>query len=465
MLVVMWLAGILAAGIHVLIFCMESLWWTTPAVRARFRQTPEQAQATRLFAFNQGFYNLFLALGVFAGLVLVLAGHPVVGLTLAAWSCLSMLGAAVVLLASAPGMQRGALIQGVAPLLFLLLGLLMGCAPGRTQTGDAPPAVGSVTEQESHTTALLQAVSAVDDSVIWVSGHRATWVRTVDGGRTWVAGAMTGRDSTLQFRDVAAVSATTAYLLAAGPGEQSRIYKTTDAGQSWRLQFQNRDSAAFYDCFDFWDPTHGIAVSDAAHGKMIVIRTEDGEHWSAVAEDGMPAAVPQEGSPAAGGTCLIVGGRARAWFGTLPVARVYRSSDRGLHWSIATPPIVSGEAAGVATLAFRDERHGMALGGRLLKPDDRTDSVAAVTDDAGATWTRVSRPTFPGAVYGAAVVPNLRGFVVVAGPKGLDWTGNDGRLWTNLSNAAYWAVGCTVHDACWAAGPGGRITRVTFGPP
>jgi putative membrane protein len=124
MQVVMWLAGILAAVIHVMIFCMESLWWTTPKVRARFRQLPEQAQATKLFAFNQGFYNLFLGLGVFAGLTLVLAGHPVSGLTLVTWSCLSMLGAAIVLAASAPQMHRGALIQGTAPLLFLLLGLV-----------------------------------------------------------------------------------------------------------------------------------------------------------------------------------------------------------------------------------------------------------------------------------------------------------------------------------------------------
>lgn len=124
MLVVMWIAGILAGVIHVMIFCMESLWWTTPKVRARFRQRPEQAEATKLFAFNQGFYNLFLGLGVFAGLTLVLAGHPVSGLTLATWSCLSMLGAAIVLAASAPQMQRGALIQGTAPLLFLLLAIV-----------------------------------------------------------------------------------------------------------------------------------------------------------------------------------------------------------------------------------------------------------------------------------------------------------------------------------------------------
>jgi putative membrane protein len=124
MLVVMWLAAILAGLVHVLIFCMESLWWTTPSVRARFRQPPEQAQATKLFAFNQGFYNLFLAIGVFAGLALVVAGHHVSGWTLVTWSCLSMLGAALVLAASAPQLRRGAVIQGAAPLLFLLLGLV-----------------------------------------------------------------------------------------------------------------------------------------------------------------------------------------------------------------------------------------------------------------------------------------------------------------------------------------------------
>ncbi len=123
MLAVMWVAAILAAVVHVLIFCMESLWWTTPKVRARFRQAPEQADATKLFAFNQGFYNLFLAIGTFAGLALILLGYPDSGLTLVSWNCLFMVGAAIVLAASAPQLRRGALIQGTAPLVFLLLTL------------------------------------------------------------------------------------------------------------------------------------------------------------------------------------------------------------------------------------------------------------------------------------------------------------------------------------------------------
>ena len=125
MTVIMWLAAIVAGAIHVAIFGMESLWWTSPGVRARFRQSPEQAETTKLLAFNQGFYNLFLAIGIFAGLGLVLTGHPRVGWTLVCWNCLFMFGAALVLAASAPGMRRGAVIQGAAPLLFLGLFLIL----------------------------------------------------------------------------------------------------------------------------------------------------------------------------------------------------------------------------------------------------------------------------------------------------------------------------------------------------
>jgi putative membrane protein len=120
----MWLAAILAGVVHVLFFLIETVWWTSPAVRRRFRQSEEQAAATRLLAFNQGFYNLFLAGGAFAGLALALSGHPRPGLAIAAWSCLSMVGAAVVLAASAPTLRRGAVIQGAAPLVFLVLALL-----------------------------------------------------------------------------------------------------------------------------------------------------------------------------------------------------------------------------------------------------------------------------------------------------------------------------------------------------
>lgn len=121
MLTIAWIAAFAAAAFHILAFCMESLWWTRADVRRRFRQTPEQADATRVLAFNQGFYNLLLAAEVVAGFVLVRLGHRGLGLGLAMWGCLSMVVAALVLLASAPGMRRGAAFQGVPPLIFLVL--------------------------------------------------------------------------------------------------------------------------------------------------------------------------------------------------------------------------------------------------------------------------------------------------------------------------------------------------------
>ena len=328
------------------------------------------------------------------------------------------------------------------------------------------PARPVLTEQASGTTALLQAVSAVSDSVAWVSGHRATWARTTNGGRTWQPGAMTGADSVLQFRDVHALSADSAWLLAAGPGERSRIYFTADGGRSWQLQFLNRDSSAFFDCFDFWDARRGVAVSDAVNGRMVVITTDDGgASWRPVPGEALPDALPGEGAFAASGACLVSRGGGKAWFatGAQEGARVYASEDYGRTWSVARTPIVHGQAAGIAALAFRDDRHGFALGGRLADPRDTAAVNSAATTDGGRTWTTGARPPLPGAVYGAGIVPGGVTTLVAVGPSGMAYRTDGCTPWTQLSDQAYWAIGFHGPRA-WAVGPGGRITRLDVEP-
>ena len=150
----------------------------------------------------------------------------------------------------------------------------------------------------------LQAVSVVDESVVWVSGLEGTHARTLDGGSTWTAAVVPGADS-LQFRDIYAVDANTAYLLSAGKGEQSRIYKTVDGGRTWTLQFVNSEPEAFFDCMDFWDAESGFAFSDSFEGEFILIRTEDGgSTWSRVPADKVPEASKGEGSFAASGRSI-----------------------------------------------------------------------------------------------------------------------------------------------------------------
>ncbi|MFV2126600.1 DUF1304 domain-containing protein [Micromonospora sp. LOL_013] len=111
------LAGV-AALIHGYIFYLESVVWTAPRTRAVFGIRSEQdALTTRTLAFNQGFYNLFLAVAVVAGIVVVAAGATAIGATLVFTGAGTMVAAGAVLLISRPAMARAALIQGLPPLL------------------------------------------------------------------------------------------------------------------------------------------------------------------------------------------------------------------------------------------------------------------------------------------------------------------------------------------------------------
>lgn len=122
----------LAAALHVYIFWLESVVWTTRA-RAVFGTTEQEAAATRELAFNQGFYNLFLAVVTAVGIVLAAAGTEGSGLDAAGTALTlagtgSMAAAALVLLVSSPGKRGAALKQGVVPLLAvvtLATGLLL----------------------------------------------------------------------------------------------------------------------------------------------------------------------------------------------------------------------------------------------------------------------------------------------------------------------------------------------------
>ncbi len=111
----------LAAAVHGYIFWLESVAFDSPTTRAAFRiKTPEQAEAVRPWAYNQGFYNLFLGLAVLAGVALLLGGATTVGVTAICFGSAVMLAAAALLGISDRKMLKSALVQGIAPALTLL---------------------------------------------------------------------------------------------------------------------------------------------------------------------------------------------------------------------------------------------------------------------------------------------------------------------------------------------------------
>jgi photosystem II stability/assembly factor-like uncharacterized protein len=316
------------------------------------------------------------------------------------------------------------------------------------------------TVQTSGVNVRLRGVSAVNERVAWASGAGSTVLRTTDGGTTWQKLTVTG--DTLDFRDVDAVDAQTAYVLAIGNGPASRIYKTTDAGKTWTMQFKNEDPKAFLDAMSFWDANNGIVFGDSVDGQLYVMTTKDGGRvWSRVPTANLPPALENEGAFAASGTNIAVVGKSHAWIGTgaASKARVLRTSDAGRTWQVANTPLAAGPSSGIFSIAFRDAKHGVIAGGDYRKEQEAVDNLA-VTDDGGITWTLVK-----GLSGFRSVVAYVTGTktLVALGPSGGDYSTDDGRTWKPIDGPGFDTFSFVPRKAIgWAAGANGGIGRLNL---
>jgi photosystem II stability/assembly factor-like uncharacterized protein len=305
------------------------------------------------------------------------------------------------------------------------------------------------------TTSRLRGVAAVSPLVAWASGYNGTVIRTTDRGATWQQVGPPGTQA-LQFRDIEAFDADHAVILSPplNAPTDSRIYVTADGGRTWTLAFVNTEPTAFYDCMTFFDRKRGLALSDPVDGKFRIIATDDGGYtWHIVDPAGMPPALPGEAAFAASGECLTSHGHT-AWFGSggADQARVFRSDDRGETWTVSATPMHSNAFAGIFALAFKDERHGLAVGGDLLTPEASPDNFA-LTRDGGRSWSLV-----PGAPpeYRSGATWAEGHTAIAVGPSGSDVSTDGGNTWTRFDEGSLDTVDCHGPQACWASGANGR---------
>src|ERR1043166_5688398 len=156
------------------------------------------------------------------------------------------------------------------------------------------------------TRSSYRGLSVVDGKTVWISGSRARFLRTSDGGQSWKVDSIAG-DSTSDLRDIEAFDDRSAIAISAGPAEQghAKIFRTVDGGASWTTVFSTDQKGVFFDALSFWDRDHGIVMSDPIDGKLFLLVTDDGgRSWSRVAADGLPTMLPNEAAFAASGTCL-----------------------------------------------------------------------------------------------------------------------------------------------------------------
>jgi photosystem II stability/assembly factor-like uncharacterized protein len=307
----------------------------------------------------------------------------------------------------------------------------------------------------------LRGLSAVDEETAWVSGSGGSFAFTRDGGDSWQSGTVPDSES-LDFRDVQAFADGTAYLMSAGPGDLSRIYKTSDWGQSWSVQHVNPEEAGFFNGMAFWDSEHGMVVGDPVDGDLFLLATSDGgQGWERVSGNQHPRVMEGEYGFAASGTNIATFGEQGLVVASGgPVARVFRTPDRGKSWEVVTTPMASGnESSGIFSIAYRDPLHAMTAGGDYQN-DEETSGTLARSADGGLTWTLVDGT--PGVGFRSAVAwrnsAELPMWVAV-GTSGSSYSIDDGLSWTTFEMEPYNAVAFGGSRG-WAAGPQGRVARL-----
>jgi hypothetical protein len=359
------------------------------------------------------------------------------------------------------------------------------CLTAVAQTSDVTH--GPFEMEISRTTASLRGVHAVGGGVVWASGSGGTVLRSEDEGIEWQNCVKPPGAEQLDFRGVWAWDANTATVMSSGPGDQSRLYKTTDGCATWKLLFTNPDKDGFWDGIAFTDEKNGYLLGDPVDGKIVLMRTEDGgAHWKRISSNDLAVSEAKTGFFAASNSSMVlqdpvlkdVGlpwlgtGSAQAPDGTWRGPYVLHPDfdcdvktgesqpekcDDHLKFKKEQVPIAGGsDAAGVFSLDIRYDHGGIrklvAVGGDYKKPNS-TEGTAAWSSNGGPNWVRASKPPHG---YRSAVQYDLHsGAWITAGPNGSDYSMDDGKTWRPLDDGNWNAISLP-----WFVGPNGRIGKL-----
>jgi len=316
--------------------------------------------------------------------------------------------------------------------------------------------------QDSGSTAGLRGIYSVDGTVAWASGTGGTVLRTTDAGAHWqkctIPDAATD-GATLDFRGVQAWDARTAIVMASGPGDKSRLYKTEDGCLAWRLVFANPDKDGFWDSINVADQDNLMILGDPVEGEFSIFSTTDGgKAWDKTHDEGLRSKA-NEGAFAASNSALLVNwvdGPAAFGAGSPTGARLFIECDscKGKTSWTAVPMISfpKAEASGIFSLNYRDWRLFVAVGGDYTKPNESS-GTAAWSADGGQHWTASAKP--PHGYRSSVEWSEALHAWITAGTNGSDISRDDGKTWQPIDDGNWNALSLP-----FVVGPNGRIARL-----
>ncbi|MEB2783324.1 WD40/YVTN/BNR-like repeat-containing protein [Algoriphagus persicinus] len=302
----------------------------------------------------------------------------------------------------------------------------------------------------------LRGLSPLTDEIAWASGSQGTWLRTIDGGKTWDHGVIAGLD-TVDFRSIHAFNALTAVAVSAG--QPAVIYKTLDGGESWELRHQENESA-FLDGISFSSESRGFVIGDPSQGKWTILQTANqGDTWYPV--DSLPSATEGEAAFAASASSLLAEGN-HLWIGTGgKESNLHFSKDLGVSWEKYNTPFIQGESSqGIFAITTMGSGEIVAVGGDYLN-EAMQDGNAAIFVPGKKEWIK---PQLAPGGYRSGVVyyPRLT-WLIAVGPSGSDYSKDAGVTWHPISEDGFHAVKLGHADgSVWASGAKGKIAKLRY---
>jgi len=349
----------------------------------------------------------------------------------------------------------------------LWFGLLLAAVSIAAAQSSAP---SPWTMQDSGATAGLRGIDSVDGTVAWASGTGGTVLKTIDGGAHWTKCAVPDAATdggTLDFRGVQAWDSDTAIVMASGPGEKSRLYKTTDGCGTWVLILKNKDREGFWDALVFVRPDFGTLIGDPVHGRFPIYFTADaGNKWQRM--DDKKIFSTGESIFAASNSSLVVDpARPKVYFVTGGDSATAVAVDLHSHLPIckncesisySSPALATGKTAGAFSLAWDGDvklPHFVAVGGDYEKPESVLGTASTWADDhRGNYWWKPS--SVPPHGYRSTVQwSEALKLWITAGTNGSDISRDDGKTWQPLDNGNWNALSLP-----FIVGPNGRIARL-----
>jgi photosystem II stability/assembly factor-like uncharacterized protein len=273
----------------------------------------------------------------------------------------------------------------------------------------------------------FRGLSVVDNNVVWISGSNGTVGRSLDGGKTWNWMIVKGFEKT-DFRDIEAFDKKTAVIM--GVDEPAYILRTSDGGANWNVVFEDHAKGMFLDAMEFWNIQSGIVIGDPISNRFFIGRTFDGgKTWRGIPEQNKPIADSGEACFASSGTNIRKLNNAEAVFVSGGLTSNIFIRDKKINI-----PILQGkESTGANSIAVKNSKTMIVVGGDFMKKND-TDKNCVLTTDGGATWIS---PKTPPTGYRSCVEYLSKNTWITCGLNGVDISDDNGMNWKNISKESF----------------------------